>query len=180
MKRGRRPRTDPSRLSRARHEDPASSRDAARRMRRTGRLETELNASLLAVCRHPGVTARDLHERTGLSTHLLGRRLPELLARGDLWREEHANPYRWHASGPGIARAKTIPAEAIALCRVTTPREKRLEAAVRESHELLDRAGIPTEYPAPEAALGRRRYSLPIRVEMLANRDRETRPPGAS
>lgn len=70
------------RLPRARRNDGDGSHAAADALERSGRAAQQLAAVLDAVRKHTGSTSRELAALTGLDRHLVGRRLPELAARG--------------------------------------------------------------------------------------------------
>lgn len=66
---------------RFRRRDPKSSRLAAEELERTGAADSQCTRVLAAVMAHPNCTTQELHALTGISVHVLGRRLPELRKR---------------------------------------------------------------------------------------------------
>jgi hypothetical protein len=88
-----RPGTGPPR---ARRSDHTSSHAAADRQERSGKAEADMRRVLEAVRMHPGLTSRELSERTGLDYHMVARRLPDLARRGLVERVvEAGEPLRW-------------------------------------------------------------------------------------
>lgn len=67
-------------IRRARIENPASSHIAAEDIAETA--ESQCIRILALVQAHPNCTTRELHNLTGVPVHTLGRRLPELRAKG--------------------------------------------------------------------------------------------------
>ena len=67
-------------IRRARKSDPASSHIAAEEIEETA--ESQCARILAHVVAHPNCTTRELHNLTGVPVHTLGRRLPELRAKG--------------------------------------------------------------------------------------------------
>lgn len=67
-------------IRRARIENPASSHIAAAEIEETA--ESQCIRILALVVKHPNCTTRELHNLTGVPVHTLGRRLPELRAKG--------------------------------------------------------------------------------------------------
>lgn len=77
-----------------RRDDPATSREAAEHMARSGRIKAAQADTLNHVRRHPGLTATELAHRVGLfDPRVLNRRLPELERLGLVVRGE-ARPCR--------------------------------------------------------------------------------------
>lgn len=68
--------------ARARNTDPATSAAAARGVERSGGAALHRDRCLNAVKRHPGATAAEIADITGLERHTPSRRLPELRAGG--------------------------------------------------------------------------------------------------
>jgi len=73
---------------RARTADPTSSHRAADRAEASGVVRGGMRAALDLVAQNPGCSARELSQRGELSTHTLGRRLPDLHRRGLIDRHE--------------------------------------------------------------------------------------------
>ncbi len=73
-------------MSRARHSDPSSSHAAAAVVARgiAGHQQRQAAAAVRAC---PGLTSAELSIETGLDRYMLARRLPELLAVGEVTRK---------------------------------------------------------------------------------------------
>jgi CRP-like cAMP-binding protein len=65
-----------------RRTDPATSRLAAERITISGRRKTQAQAVLDAVRNHPGLTAVELANASGIERYAVSRRLPELESNG--------------------------------------------------------------------------------------------------
>ena len=78
-----------------RRTDPDGSRAAGESLESSGLGHTQRRDSLAAVKMYPGQTSKELAELTGLDRHMLGRRLPELLKAGQIWRHERGE-CRWY------------------------------------------------------------------------------------
>lgn len=81
--------------TRHRRTDGGGSRQAAERVVRSGQMARQHREVLDALRRHPGLTSRELADRTGLDRHMLGRRLPELAAAGSARREQPGGEREW-------------------------------------------------------------------------------------
>lgn len=88
------------RLPRARRNDGDGSHAAADALERSGRAAQQLSDVLDAVRKHTGSTSRELAALTGLDRHLVGRRLPELAAKGLIHRVSiRGQELRWWPRG---------------------------------------------------------------------------------
>lgn len=91
----------------ARNTDHGSSHAAAEQVERTGRAQTQRLQCYAAVARWPGSTTRQLSKLSGISTHTLGRRLPEMADESKYGgnapikripeekSQENSQPFRW-------------------------------------------------------------------------------------
>ena len=78
--------------------DPNGSRQAARRLVRSGRLATDMTRVLEALQAHPGLSSKDLAAAIGADRYMVARRLPDLASRGQARREEPpVGDCRWYA-----------------------------------------------------------------------------------
>ena len=66
----------------ARRDDPMPSKEAARRLVRSGKLNRQQQTALTALRLHPGTTAWEMAEGNTLLRFMLCRRLPELVRKG--------------------------------------------------------------------------------------------------
>ena len=64
--------------ARARRTDPSTSHIAAEEVTASGRAKAQRTICLYEVMKHPGQTAAELAEKSGLDRYMLNRRLPEL------------------------------------------------------------------------------------------------------
>lgn len=72
----------------ARHDDPATSHEAAAKLEGSGKAFTQRNICLKAVRAQPGLTAAEIADEIGMERHIPSRRLPELRAMGLVYNGE--------------------------------------------------------------------------------------------
>lgn len=80
--------------ARARRGDNAASHRAADELERSGRAEKQKLSVLRGIAARPGATTKELAAFAGLDRHLVGRRMPELVAQGYVERWESKDGFR--------------------------------------------------------------------------------------
>lgn len=76
------------RIPRARSNGPITSQLAAAEGEKSGRFAGQMAQALVAVKERPGYTTRELSHYTGLTVHMLSRRLPDLSTVGKVRKGE--------------------------------------------------------------------------------------------
>lgn len=96
--------------ARARRGDNAASHRAADELERSGRGERQKLAVLRGLAARPGATTKELAAFARLDRHLVGRRMPELVAQGYVERWDSKDGFRHRMTARGWVALETLEA----------------------------------------------------------------------